>query len=472
MKIRFIMDRDYLSGQPTDPVLVTQWLIKTSPHKMLYVTTSEGTLVGFIRLQDIQNVTGETLEEIMVPLSETTVVSPDDPTDFLGPLFDNHPDWSSIPVVDKGRLVGVVPREWNIFAHGTTHEDWHPRSLEQFQQQVFDAMYTGLIVVDHHGMTRILNPAGAEILEVDPATVVGKPYEELAQYMFSHVTDYLKISAIPLALMGAATRGERQLRLPNGRDVLFKFGTIHNAEGALQAILVTFMDITAQKHAEAVAQHQQQELEMAFALTLPNSKVEAKLKSSPEYQDVYDPNTKKARVTQVIPDGTYRHVINGLRIMAELKTIGVFQLVGIDKDTLVQAFIFHDVGKAQPRLQVGQIFVPQDAFEPGFLHAGRSADWARKDYHVSSDVEWIVRYHHTRESDLPGDFPSALKPMLRIFQLVDGLSAAITRRNAQIAPMTLAGSVLTIDEQNKDPRYDRRYQLSIYTGDIEILPRS
>ncbi|SMC05684.1 HD domain-containing protein [Sulfobacillus thermosulfidooxidans DSM 9293] len=471
MNIGFIMDRDFLSGQPTDSVLVTQWLIKTSPHKMLYVTTSEGTLLGFIRLQDIQNLTGETLQEIMVPLAETQVVAPDDSTELLGPLFDNHPDWSSIPVVDKGKLIGVVPREWNIFSHRSPVEDSANFSLEPFQQQILDALYTGLIVVDHHGITRMLNPAGAEILDVKPEAVVGKPYEELAQYLFSHITDYLKGSAIPLALMGAATRGERQLRLPNHRDVLFKFGTIHH-QGTLQAILVTFMDITAQKQAEALAHHQQQELEMAFALTLPNSKVEAKLKSSPEYQDVYDPESGKARVTRVIPDGTYRHVINGLRIMAELKAIGVFQLVGIDKDTLVQAFIFHDVGKAQPTLQVGQVFVPQDTFEPGFLHAGRSADWARRDYHVSTDVEWIVRYHHTRESDLPADFPSALKPMLRIFQLVDGLSAAITRRNARIAPMTLTGSVLTIDERNDDTRYDRRYQLSIYTGDIQLLSRT
>ncbi|WP_028963173.1 CBS domain-containing protein [Sulfobacillus thermosulfidooxidans] len=221
------MDCDYLSGQPHDPVLVTQWLINTSPHKMLYVTTSEGVLLGVIRLQDIHNLRGETLQDIMVPLSESWVVGPEDSTDFLGPLFDNHPDWSSVPVVDQGKLVGVVSREWDIFSHRYTVDDTG-LFLEQLQQQLFDAIFTGLIVVDRHGITRMLNAAGAEILGVVPASVVGKPYEELAQYLFSHITEYLKGSAIPLALMGTVTRGERQLQLANGRDVLFKFGTIHN----------------------------------------------------------------------------------------------------------------------------------------------------------------------------------------------------------------------------------------------------
>lgn len=182
--------------------------------------------------------------------------------------------------------------------------------------------------------------------------------------------DYLKGSAVPLALMGKADRGERELRLPNGRDVLFKFSVMRDSE-RVSAVVVTFMDVTPLKQAEARASHQQQELDMAFALTLPNSKIEAKLKSSPEYQDIYNVETGQAVVTGVIPDGTYRHVINGLRIMAELKAVGAFDLVGIDKDTMVQAFIFHDISKAQPDLRVGETFVPRKTFEPSHLHAER-----------------------------------------------------------------------------------------------------
>ncbi len=171
---------------------------------------------------------------------------------------------------------------------------------------------------------------------------------------------------------------------------------------------------------------------------------------------MYDPETGTATVVGVIPDGTYRHVINGLRIMAELKTLGLFQLVGLDKDTMAQAFIFHDLGKEQPQLQVGERFAPQEVFEPSPLHAERSADWAVRDYHVSPDVEWLVRYHHTPEEDLPETFPAALKPMWRLLRIVDGLSAGMTRRQAKIAPITRNGTTLTICEESVDQRYRRR----------------
>lgn len=470
MKTSFIMDSDYLSGHPEDSALLIQWMVKSSPHRTLYVVDHEQQLMGVVRIEDAQAKLSANLEQLMVPPDEVAMVSPDDEVEVLLPLFRTHPDWSSIPVVSEGKLLGIVSREWDPPPEPVTDESWRNIPLAQLQQYVLDALYTGLIIVDDQGITRMLNPAGAEILGVDIAKVTGKPYEELAQYLFPHMRDYLKISAVPKVLAGAADRGERQLLLPNGRHVLFKFATIRDGQ-KLRAILITFMDITPQKQAEVRAHQQQRELEMAFGLTLPNSKVEAKLKSSPEYQDIYDPETGRARVTGVIPDGTYHHVINGLRIMAELKDIGVFQLVGVDKDTLVQAFIFHDIGKAQPILRIGEVFVPRDTFEPGYLHAARSADWARKDYHVTVDVEWLVRYHHTPETELPPDFPSALKPMLRIFQLVDGLSAGMTRRGAHIAPMSLNGSVLTVEESSLDRRYDRRYRLAIYTGEVIPLPK-
>ncbi len=467
MKIGFIMDTDYLTGHPEDSALLAQWVVKTSPHRSLYVVDDDQQLVGVIRLANAVEPVPLTLQQMMIPLSEISAVSPDDSVDVLVPLFRDNPEWSSIPVMRGNRLAGIVSREWKAPANPAADDDWDAVSVGQLYESLLDALYTGLIIVDNRGMTRLLNPEGAEILGVDPDEVVGQPYEELATRLFDHMRDYLTRSAVPLALTGAVDRGERELRVSNGRHVLFKFAAVREAQH-VQAVLITFMDVTPLKHAEVQARYQERELEMAFALTLPNSKVEYKLKSSPEYQDIYDPATGQAQITGVIADGTYHHVINGLRIMAELKEIGVFQLVGIDKDTLVQAFIFHDVGKAQPVLRVGQIFVPQETFEPGYLHAGRSADWARKDYHVTEDVEWLVRYHHTPEKELPPTFPAALKPMWRVFKLVDGLSAGLTRRDADIAPMTLRGSVLTIHETNPDQRYDRHYRLAIYSG--EIIP--
>jgi PAS domain S-box-containing protein len=407
---------------------------------------------------------------MMRPVGEVPCVHPEDEVDELEGLFREYPDWSSIPVVSDGRLLGVVPREWvPRVPTSDRRRSVSPIPLDQVYRYVLDSLNTGLIIIDGTGLTRALNPAGAEILGVQPEAVVDKPYEELAQHLFVHMREYLRHSAVPLALSGSVDRGERELTLPNGRNVLFKFAAMKDDLG-VSAVVVTFMDVTPLKLAQKAALRQQREIDMAFGLTLPNSKVEAKLKSSPEYQDIYDPQTGQARVTAVIADGTYRHVVNGLRIMAELKALGVFDLVGIDKDTMVKAFIFHDIGKAQPELAVGQVFVPQETFEPGVLHAERSADWARKDYQVSPDVEWLVRLHHTREQDWPSDFPAALKPMLRLFQLVDGLSAGMTRRLADVS-MSFQNGVLTVRESNSDRRYDRIQELDLYTGRTVVRAR-
>lgn len=87
-----------------------------------------------------------------------------------------------------------------------------------------------------------------------------------------------------------------------------------------------------------------------------------------------------ATVTAVIPDATYRPVING---MAELHTLGRFQR----------------------------------------WHPERSADRALQYYRVSDDVAALIHHHDTPLSDLPEEFPAALVPMLRIMQLVGALSA-------------------------------------------------
>ena len=77
-------------------------------------------------------------------------------------------------------------------------------------------------------------------------------------------------------------------------------------------------DVTPLKRAEVQARYQERELEMAFALTLPNSKVESKLKSSPEYQDIYDPATGQARVRSPQLLTSYLPV-SGLDIAARIR---------------------------------------------------------------------------------------------------------------------------------------------------------
>lgn len=471
MKAGFVMDTDYLARRPDDSARAAQWAMRSSPHHVLYVVDPTGYLVGMVpHAPQTPNAAG-TVADMMVPVDRVFTVQIDDDVEPVLQEFRRHPEWFSVPVVEKGRMRGVIPRTLSTRPVPADDRYWQAIAADHLAEKILGALYAGLIVIDAQGITRYLNKFGADLLGTEPDAVVDRPYEELAQTFFPHITDYLADSAIPLALTTAVSQGEREFTTKHGRRLLFKFGTIREQHHVV-AIVVTFVDVTVLRHAEIQAKARAREAEMAFGLSLPNSKIEMKLQTSPEYQDIYDPATGRATVTRVIPDGTYYHVVNGLRLLAELKAIGVFQLVGFDKDTMVQAFIFHDIGKEQPHLHVGQEFVPQDTFEPSERHAHRSADWAAKDYHVSQDVQWLIRYHHTPESALPTDFPASLKPMWRLFKVVDGLSAAITRRNAHVAPLELHGTRLRICEDNDDKRYHRHYELALYGGESTDLPES
>jgi PAS domain-containing protein len=472
LRVRFVVEQLEPSlVVPADtPLPVVSWRLRHFPRGFAAVVDAEGRWLGAVPGAAAMAVDASgaaaTLEDVMRDGERVPVVELDDAVDAVRARADAFPDWDWIAVLQEGRFVGIVHRA-DLAADAAEAPPWTV-APEVLQSQLMSAMRSGLLIVDPHGYVRALNPRGAEILSASPDAVVGRPYAEVAEYIFPHMSVYRADSLIPRILAGMETSGDRSFTLANGRDVRFNANVVRS-QGRVEAILVTFTDVTDLNRAERRARREAEEAEKAFALTLPNSRVEAKLKSSPEYQDVYDPTTGLARVTAVIPDGTYRHVINGLRVMAELKAIGLFQLVGLDKDTLVSAFTFHDLGKEQPRLALNQVFNPQETFEPGRRHAERSAEWAAKYYRVSEDAVQIVRHHHTPEDQLPPDFPHALLPMLRVMKLVDGLSAGLTRRLAWVGPFELDGTILTVREYNRDTRYHRAYRLALLTGREAVL---
>ncbi len=130
---------------------------------------------------------------------------------------------------------------------------------------------------------------------------------------------------------------------------------------------------------------------------------------------------------------------------------------------LVQVLIYHDIGKSQPVLNVGQIADPKKLFEPSIMHALRSADIAENYYQKPKDVVTLIRYHHHSEDQLPAEFPSNLLPMLRLLKVIDGLSAGLTRRNCRIG-FRVNGSRVTIVENNGHPIYNRTVEVDLYTG--------
>ncbi|HHW02155.1 MAG TPA: HD domain-containing protein [Thermoanaerobacterales bacterium] len=215
--------------------------------------------------------------------------------------------------------------------------------------------------------------------------------------------------------------------------------------------------------------HTLQELEKALANLFADPMIAAKLKSTVEYQDEYDPATGKIKITGVIEEGVYRHVVNILRLLTELWEQGLMELAGMHQDTLVKTAIFHDLGKVQPRLEVGEIVDPKEAFESGKFHAFRSALLARRVYHLGENLVYLIRYHHHREDELPADFPRSLLPMHRLFRLLDGLSAGISRRGSRVN-LTVRGTVVQVREESAHPTYNRCLELDLYSGNAKSKP--
>ncbi|MCL5045298.1 MAG: HD domain-containing protein [Actinobacteria bacterium] len=272
----------------------------------------------------------------------------------------------------------------------------------------------------------------------------------------------LREQAVAVALSGEALGEVRGLLAALAEIYTRKFSSNYHLAVALYQAEKQKRTIQEQGAALAKAH---QELDRAFTLTLPNSSLARTLQTTPEYRDRYDPRTGMLTVVEVIPNGVYRHVVNALRVAAELHDLGVMGLVGVNKDVIVQSLIFHDVGKVQPQLEPGQAVDP-GVFEEGKRHAQRSAEIAHHFYHLNPMVCELVRYHHHTEDQLPADFPRYLLPMYRLLRLIDGLSAAITRREARVH-IEVTGTRLRITEDSPHPAFRGTRALDLFTGKTE-----
>ncbi|WP_245527906.1 HD domain-containing protein [Ammonifex degensii] len=131
------------------------------------------------------------------------------------------------------------------------------------------------------------------------------------------------------------------------------------------------------------------------------------------------------------------------------------------------AAIFHDLAKVQPVLKPGDLVNPREVFEPGHLHAFRSAALAEGIYRLGPEAVLLIEFHHHVEEELPAEFPPHLLPMYRFFRLIDGLSAAMTRRGAKVK-ITVDGSKVHVLENNPAPTYNRSLTLDLYTGKTSL----
>ncbi|WP_181833074.1 HD domain-containing protein [Bacillus taeanensis] len=326
-------------------------------------------------------------------------------------------------------------------------------SQENFLNYILNSIDEALIVVDHELNVKYVNPTAEMFLKLEGLTYKDKNfYSDLN--LLEKNTSNKKTVLEEVMETGRAKKGIIRKTKNNKQLSINVYPLIE--EGVKKGVLITAQDVT-----DLLAM--QDELDRAFALTLPNSKVENKLKNTVEYKDRYDAETGMITITEIISDGGYRHVVNCLRLLSNLYQQGITKIIGIEKDQLVQAFIFHDLGKSQPILAVGDVVDPKEVFEDGKLHAYRGAEIAKSFYHLDDDIVQIIHFHHHGERELPETFPWRLRPMFRLFQLIDGLSAAMTRGEVEVH-FTVQDCVITVTEINQRPQYNGTWKVDLFTG--------
>ncbi|WP_067619991.1 PAS domain-containing protein [Alicyclobacillus acidiphilus] len=323
-----------------------------------------------------------------------------------------------------------------------------------------------LVILDDQLRVQFLNDAAKSALHIGEMDYVNQDYfDVMSTLILPNDRDATIISKV---FTSGEPSAEFIRKSPDERYFSINAAPM-KAGSNIIGVLIVGADITDYIHI-------QEELDRAFSLTLPDTKIEFKLKTTIEYQDEFNPDTQKIRITGRMLDGGYRHVVNCLRIFSILRSMGVTKVIGIDKTLMTQAFIFHDLGKTQPILQVGDEVDPALLFEDGKLHAARSAELARGYYDVEEDAVTLIKYHHHRETELPSDFPWRLIPAWRLFQLIDGISAAITRVGIAVE-LNVFDCVVQVNEiNNPRPQYNGTRQIDLYSGQvtygIDMLPGS
>lgn len=313
-----------------------------------------------------------------------------------------------------------------------------------------------LAMIDDQLRVQFLNDAAKDAMHIGDMEYENRHYFEVMNAFI--VADDPHATIVSRVFMTGEPSEEFIRKTPDGRYFSLNAAPM-KSDGEIIGVLVVGADITDYIHI-------QEELDRAFSLTLPDTKIEFKLKTTIEYQDEFNPATQKIRITGRMLDGGYRHVVNCLRIFSVLRSMGVTKVIGIDKVMMTQAFIFHDLGKTQPILNIGDEIDPEEFFEDGKLHAERSAELAHGYYDVQDDAITIIRFHHHREDELPSDFPWRLIPAWRLFKVVDGISAAITRVGITIQ-LNVFDCVVQVNElHNPRPQYNGIRQIDLYSGRV------
>lgn len=464
MKITDYMNKQFITVNPEEKGEKVAGLLLEDSNNYIFVTSEEKELLGIITRYDFLKFIARGMDfskilsrDLMTPRDKLITVTPRNRMEKAAGILAMR-EISQIPVLENGKATGVLNWE-SCISYSKACTDNTCSQLEYYKKAklLLSSMHEGMIEVDSSYIIREFNKGAENISGLKASERIGK---KCHIYMEAG-SPVSKVLETRQPLYNVEVMGK------NGKTYLTNNVPVIE-EGKVKSVLQTIIDITEIKDMQNKLVDMKEEIDKAFALTLPNSKVENKLKNTPEYTDIYDKETGLIKITGVIPDGSYRHVVNCLKFAADLNEKGMLSLIGIDKDTLVKVIIFHDIAKSQPDLQEGDVVNPKEVFLPGHIHAEMSADIAEKYYDLPEDVVTLIRYHHHEGKDLPPGFPKYLLPLLRLFQVIDGASAGLTRRKAKIE-FKVKHSTLIIFEKNIHPDYNNIYKINLFTGQKQLL---
>lgn len=163
---------------------------------------------------------------------------------------------------DDGRVDRVVCTFSNITEDRELRERMHSERQELYAS-VFDAMAEGMVVVDEHRRVREMNPAAARIFDVTASELRGRPIEAPLGAVDEHGQRLPAERYPPLETLatGVAVRsrivgfarpdGERRWVSMNTEPVF------HRDRVRPRFVVVTFTDITQERHFAEVLRHRQ-----------------------------------------------------------------------------------------------------------------------------------------------------------------------------------------------------------------------
>lgn len=152
------------------------------------VVDSEGALVGLITkghlLQGIMEGNSQATSIDRVMERQVITVSPDDSLDELINL-----EVGRLPVIDNGRLVGMVTRSDLAKAYYSS-----ARELERSLDIIIESVHNAMITIDESGQVQIFNSAAEKLFDIKKEKIIGQP-----------ITKFMPDSTLPDILKSGKT---------------------------------------------------------------------------------------------------------------------------------------------------------------------------------------------------------------------------------------------------------------------------